>query len=145
MPLITVLSHSNAPEEQRLPNHPRSALLWSVLPYVKQCADDKDDLVTLARHPAAWKTHKLERGHTRTHTQSNADSHQSHALFFLSLSLSPTHKHTRTHSTSVRGPHVSQSFIQTQLRLLHAAIITRWTRGKHIKSAFSLAHCTPSC
>lgn len=67
------------------------------------------------------------------------------------LCLSPPHKHMRTHTDthqrtgSVRGPHVCQSFIQTQLRLLHATIITRWTRGKHIRSAFSLTHCTPSC
>lgn len=53
--------------------------------------------------------------------------------------------HTHAYSMSVRGPHVCQSFIQTQLQLLHAAIITRWTQGKHIKSAFSLLHCTPSC
>ena len=155
MPQIITLSHVNAPKEQRQPNHPRSALLWPVLLYVKQCAGDKVDLVMLAHHPAAWKTHKRKHvcvhGHAPTHAHTHTHTHKathmlspliSHMLLPSFLSFSPPHQ--RTYS-SVRGPHVCQSFIQTQLRLLHATIITRWTRGKHIKSAFSLAHCAPSC
>lgn len=58
MPQIITLSHANGPEEQRLP--------CSLL-YVKQCADDKVDLVVLAHHTAAWKTDRREQ--VSTHTQ----------------------------------------------------------------------------
>lgn len=94
---------------------------------------------------ACMHAHARARMHTHAHT--HKATHRlstliSHMLLPSFLSFSPLHQ--RTH-LSVRGPHVCQSFIQTQLRLLHATIITRWTRGKHIKSAFSLAHCAPSC
>lgn len=114
-----------------LPNLPRSALLWSAILYVKQCADDNVDLVMLAHHPAAWKAQ-----------HSFSPPLASHML--LSLFRSHINTHTHIYSVSVRGPHVCQSFIQTRLRLLHATIITRWTWGKHIKPAFSLANCAPS-
>lgn len=101
MPLIITLSHTNAPKDHWLLNHPHSAPLWTVPLYVKQCADDKVDLVMLAHHPAAWKTHKREHGHTRT--PSNADFLVSPVTCVLLLYSPPqkhtlTQPHTRTHT-----------------------------------------------
>lgn len=123
MPQIITLSHANAPKEQRQPNHPRSALLWPVLLYVKQCAGDKVDLVMLAHHPEAWKTHKRKHvcththGHactlTHTHTQSDTQtlySHQSHAPSLLSLFLTPTSTHTLERQ---RAPCMSELYPNT--------------------------------
>lgn len=113
MPQIITLSHANAPKEQRQPNHPRSALLWPVLLYVKQCAGDKVDLVMLAHHPEAWKTHKRKHvcththGHACTLTHTHTKRHTDSLLSSVTCSFPPfslSHPYINAHTWASEGP-----------------------------------------
>lgn len=79
--------------------------------------------------------------HTHIHTHTVTQClFTGHTLFFLAFFPLLPHMYVHSLWTSW-GPSACQGSIQTQLRLLHAAITTRWTRGKHIRAGFFLLFC----